>query len=114
MYSAHYASAESYDAFEAEAQYAQSSRSPAGQPAFHNCSFNQEYSSYTDSQHPVQSGKRAALQCGVNLSDYSDFSDSDSESEPRTPAATVLIEKVLAKTLSEGTIAVDDSTSTDA
>jgi len=119
-YSAHYASAESYDAFEAQAQYAQSFWSPAGQPAFHNYSYNQDYTQYSQTQAAMNdvgyqqaccahSGKHAALQCGVNLSDYSDFSDSDEESEPPTPQATLIIQKDLPKSLSAGQVAVDDA-----
>merc|ERR1712216_879022 len=59
-------------------------------------------------------GKQAALQCGVNLSDYSDFSDSDSESEPKTPLATMVMQKDLPKSISATSVAVDDATSTDA
>jgi len=119
-YSAHYASAESYDAFEAQAQYAQSFWSPAGQPAFHDYGYNQDFTQYSQMpaamndagyQHPccAQSGKQAAMNCGVNLSDYSDFSDSDAESEPQTPQATMIIKKDLSKSLSGGQVAVDDA-----
>jgi hypothetical protein len=123
MYSACYASAESYDAFEAQAQYAQSFWSPAGQPAFHNY---QMYTQYSEEQAAMnawsqqqayqpqpEAGKQAAMQCGVNLDDYSDFSDTDSESCPSTPAATVVMSTDLHKSISEGHVAVDDSNSTD-
>merc|ERR1719428_2186761 len=96
MYSADYASAESYDSFEAQAQYAQSFWSPAGQPAFHNYGYQmyQDFTQYPNAEAAqlsacpqqstsVEAGKQAALSCGINLSDYSDFSDS--ESEPSTP-----------------------------
>merc|ERR1719428_773523 len=110
---AHFASAESYDAFEAQAQYAQSFWSPAGQPAFHNYGYDQNYVQYSQTQTAMsdagyqqhvqpgqqdafpQSGKQAALGCGINLSDYSDFSDSDSEIEPQTPPATMIHSKSL-------------------
>jgi len=131
VYSSNCAGAESKCAY-AEAQFDQSQCfwSPADQSAFHPYAlYGNNYSNYelheapTNyawthqaqqdgwQQAPEQSGKRSALSCGVNLDDYSDFSDSEDEAVNKPVVVTT---QILPKSMSSDSVQLDDTTSTDA
>lgn len=128
VYSSNCAGAESKHAY-AEAQYDQQCFwSPADQSAFHqfamygnnysnyelheaqaNYAWSQQTQQYGWCQGSEQAGNKLA--CGLNLDEYSDFSDSEDE-----PPAKPLEGKtqILAKSLSSDSVQMDDTTSTDA
>eukprot|EP00746_Dinoflagellata_sp_MGD_P162784 gnl/MRDRNA2_/MRDRNA2_90500_c0_seq1.p1 gnl/MRDRNA2_/MRDRNA2_90500_c0~~gnl/MRDRNA2_/MRDRNA2_90500_c0_seq1.p1 ORF type:complete len:754 (+),score=179.82 gnl/MRDRNA2_/MRDRNA2_90500_c0_seq1:101-2362(+) len=136
VYSSNCAGAESKNAY-AEAQFDQSQCfwSPADQSAFHQSAFHQyaqcgnNYWNYELHEGPTnyawsqqaqqnewhqdaeQSGKQSALACGVNLDDYSDFSDSEDEAVSKP---LVVTQQMLPKSMSTDSVELDDTTSTDA
>jgi hypothetical protein len=132
VYSSDCAGAESNHAY-AEAQYDAQSQcfwSPADQSAFHqfamygnnysNYELHEAQANYAWSQQAQQTawcqgseqaGKSSALACGVNLDDYSDFSESEDEAPPKPPVVTT---QILSKSMSTDSVQMDDTTSTDA
>jgi len=61
-----------------------------------------------------QLGKQCALGCGVNLDEYSDWSESEDEAPAKPATLTLDVQPALPKSMSSDSVRLDDSTSTDA
>jgi len=131
VYPSNCADAESKNAYYLQGQFNNTFWSPADQSAFHNHAYyGNNYSNYSeldDAQmnyawsqgqqngwyHDAQqAGEQPTFQCALNLSDFSDWSDSEEE-KPSPVASPVAAKQVLPKLMPSDSVRLDDS-STDA
>lgn len=79
-----------------------------------NCAWPQQAQQTGWCDDANQLGTRCALGCGVNLDEYSDWTESEDEAPVKQATLNLAVQPALPKSMSSDSVRLDDSTSTDA